>query len=169
MVDPGAHTTPELVPFSLIVSAADPDGTTPSITDGGSLPAWATLTDNLNGTATISGTPGVGGSGTTTVTLVASDGGLPNLSDSTTFDLTVTNTNVAPTITNPGNQTTPEAAPYSLTLIAIDVDGTTVSFSDAGTLPELGIDHRQRRRHRNDHRHAGILRSRHDSVTITGL
>ncbi|MCP3998380.1 MAG: hypothetical protein GY722_25445, partial [bacterium] len=133
---PGAQTTPELAPFTVTLTATDPDGQVPSFSDTGTLPAWAMLTDNGDGSATISGTPGVGDSGTTTITVTASDGGSPDLSDSATFDITVTNTNMPPTITNPGNQTGSENSPFSLTISASDLDGTTVSFSDADTLPD---------------------------------
>ncbi|MDJ0924236.1 MAG: putative Ig domain-containing protein [Acidimicrobiia bacterium] len=132
IVNPGPQTTPELAPFSIVITASDPDGTTPSFTDSGTLPAWAVLTDNLDGTATIAGTPGGGDSGTTTVTVTASDG---SLADDAVFDLTVSNTNQPPTITNPGNQIGAEATPFSLLITASDPDGTTVGFSDGGTLP----------------------------------
>ncbi len=132
IVNPGPQTTPELALFSIVITASDPDGTTPSFTDSGTLPAWAVLTDNLDGTATIAGTPGGGDSGTTTVTVTASDG---DMTDDAVFDLTVTNTNVAPTITNPNNQFGNEGSPFSVVLTASDPDGTTVSFTDSGTLP----------------------------------
>ncbi len=130
--NPGPQTTPELAPFSIIVSATDPDGTVPTLGDGGTLPAWAVLTDHGDGTATIAGTPGIGDSGTTTVTVTASDG---SLTDDAVFDLTVTNTNQPPAITNPGNQTTGEGTSFNLPIAGSDPDGTTVSFSDAGSLP----------------------------------
>ena len=132
IVNPGPQTTAEFSPFSLDITASDPDGTIPSFSDGSTLPAWATLTDNLDGTATIDGTPGIGDSGTTTVTITASDG---LLTDDAVFDITVTNTNVAPTITNPGNQTGNEGSPFSVVVTASDPDGTTVGFTDSGTLP----------------------------------
>ncbi|MCP3972857.1 MAG: hypothetical protein GY720_00020, partial [bacterium] len=133
--NPGAQTTPELAPFTLVITASDPDGDTPGFSDGGTLPAWAALVDNLDGTATILGTPGAGDSATTAVTITASDGGIPDLSDGAVFDLTVTNTNVPPTIINPGNQAVPEGAPFNLLISGADADGTTVSFTDGGSLP----------------------------------
>ena len=81
--------------FSLTVSAADPDGTLPMLSAGG-LPAWAGLVDNGDGTATIAGTPGYNDAVVTTVTINAEDGGVPSLTTSTTFKLTVTNTNRTP-------------------------------------------------------------------------
>ncbi|MCP4966425.1 MAG: cold shock domain-containing protein [bacterium] len=135
IVNPGAQTTPELAPFTLGLSASDPDGTTPSFNAGGTLPTWATLIDNGDGTATISGTPGAGASGTSTVTITVSDGGVPDLTDNAVFDLTVTNTNLPPTIVNPGSRTIGEGSPISVLLAGSDPDGTTVSFSDSGSLP----------------------------------
>ena len=135
IINPGAQTTPELALLTIVVAATDPDTTIPSFTDSGTLPIWAALVDNLDGTSTISGTPGPGDAGTTTVTITASDGGIPVLSDDAVFDITVTNTNLPPTISNPGNQTTPEGSLFSLVISAADPDLTTVSFSDAGSLP----------------------------------
>ncbi|NNL13147.1 MAG: hypothetical protein HKO82_05605, partial [Acidimicrobiia bacterium] len=117
IVNPGAQTTPELAAFSLVIAASDPDLTTPSFSDGGTLPAWATLTDNLDGTATVSGLPGGGDSATTTVTVTADDG---FLTDDAVFSLTVTNTNLPPVIVNPGNQVGAENVAFSLTLSATD-------------------------------------------------
>ena len=67
-------------PFSLTVTASDPDGTTPSLSAAG-LPAWATFTDNTDGTATITGTPGYNDAGTSTVTVTANDGSLTGTED----------------------------------------------------------------------------------------
>ena len=57
-----------------------------SFTDSGTLPAWATLIDNANDTATISGNPGFADEGTSAVTITVSDGGLPDLSAATSFN-----------------------------------------------------------------------------------
>jgi cold shock CspA family protein len=129
IVNPGAQTTPELAPFTLSITASDPDLTIPGFSDGGTLPAWATLTDNLDGTATISGTPGGGDSATTTVTISADDG---LLSDDAVFDLTVTNTNLAPVMVNPGDQSGAENTPFTLTVSATDPDTTIPNFTATG-------------------------------------
>ncbi len=129
IVHPGAQTGPELAPFSLLITASDPDLTIPSFADGGTLPGWATLLDNLDGTATISGTPGGGDSATTTVTITADDGGL---SDGAVFDLTVTNTNLPPVIVNPGNQAGAEDESFSVTITASDPDTTIPTFTGSG-------------------------------------
>lgn len=61
------------IPFSLTFSGSDPDaayGDAVGFADAAkpyvSIPSWATLTDNGDGTATLSGTPGVANAGTTT-------------------------------------------------------------------------------------------------------
>ena len=61
-------------PFSLTATATDPDLTTPTLTASG-LPTWATFTDNGDGTATITGTPGYTDTGSSLVTITATDDG----------------------------------------------------------------------------------------------
>lgn len=60
--------------FSFGVSAGDPEGGRLSFTATG-LPAWLTLTDNGNGSATLSGTPGAADVGAVSVTVLATDAG----------------------------------------------------------------------------------------------
>ena len=141
--NPGNKSTPELSPFLATLTASDPDGATPSFSHGGTLPAWATLTDNLDGTATISGTPGPFDAARTTVTITASDGGVPNLSAGATFDITVTNTNQPPTINPVTDRTVGEGTPLvPITVTASDPDLTFPSIAAAG-LPTWAsiIDH----------------------------
>jgi hypothetical protein len=60
----------------------------PALSDGGaSLPSGVTFTDNLNGTATLTGTPATGSGGTYTFTITASNGTSPNATQP--FTLTV--------------------------------------------------------------------------------
>ncbi len=59
----------------------------PAITSSGALPAGVTLVDNGDGTATLSGTPAVGSTGTFVLSLTAANGILPN--GAQTFTLTV--------------------------------------------------------------------------------
>ena len=54
------------------------------------LPEFATLTDNGNGTGTIAVSPRYTDSGSYVVTVTVTDDGVPNLNDSETFTLTVT-------------------------------------------------------------------------------
>lgn len=61
--------------LSFIVSASDPDGTVPTLSTG-SLPAYATFSDNGNGTGVFAWTPHVGQQGEYDITFFASDGSL---------------------------------------------------------------------------------------------
>ncbi|HMH52910.1 MAG TPA: putative Ig domain-containing protein [Candidatus Acidoferrum sp.] len=73
---------------------------TPSIAQGGALPAGVTFTNNGNGTGTLSGTPAAGSAGTYAITFTASNGVSPNAVQN--FTLTVAQ---APVITS-ANATT---------------------------------------------------------------
>ena len=112
----------------LTVTASDPDLTIPSLSASG-LPAWATLTDNADGTATITATPGYTAAGTSTVTITATDGALTH---DTTFTLTTTNTNRPPTVDAIADQSVAEAASFSLTITASDPDVTTPILNVTG-------------------------------------
>ena len=48
--------------------------------------------------------------------------------------------NLAPTLTSPGNQTSPESAVIALAVVASDPDGDPVTFSATGLPPALTID-----------------------------
>ena len=123
------QTVAEADPFTLTVTGSDPDLTTPALTAAG-LPAWATLTDNGNGTATLSGTPGYNDAATTTITITATDGAL---TDDANFDITITNTNRPPHVDPIDNQVVAEAAPLTpLTITASDPDLTTPALSASG-------------------------------------
>ena len=80
--------------YSYAITAGDADaGDSLGITVG-PLPGWLTLTDNGDGTATLSGTPGNGDVGDVDITLTVDDG---NAQASQPFTITVTNVNDAPT------------------------------------------------------------------------
>ncbi len=79
--------------YTYDIVASDPDaGTTLTLTST-NLPAWLTLTDHGDGTATLSGTPGNGDVGSHNISLEVSDG---SLTAAQTFTLTVSNTNSPP-------------------------------------------------------------------------
>ena len=71
--------------FSMVVSATDPDGTTPVITSG-ALPTGAVLGASANGRATLTWTPSLTQAGNYPVTLIASEG---SVFTSKTITLTV--------------------------------------------------------------------------------
>lgn len=73
---------------SINLSATNPDGDTQTFSATG-LPAFATLTDHSNDTATLDINPLSGNAGTYPVTIRVTDNGLPALQDSETFDIVV--------------------------------------------------------------------------------
>ena len=70
------------------ISATDVDPDTLSFSASG-LPAFASLVDNTDGTATLTITPALGDASLSTMTVTVSDNGVPVLSDSETFDIDV--------------------------------------------------------------------------------
>lgn len=89
VTNPGSQVGVEFVAFSVTIFANDLDGDPLTMTDGGTSPSWATFTDNGNNSATIAGTPLLGDTGTTSVTVIADD-----LTDTgnTNFNITISAT-----------------------------------------------------------------------------
>ena len=75
---------------------------TAALSETGALPSGVTFVDNLNGTATLAGTPNVGSDGTYVLTITATNGVAPDAIQ--TFTLTVAAAQ-APTITSASNTT----------------------------------------------------------------
>ena len=75
----------------VVVSVSDPDAATLVWSLGAGVPGFVSLVDNLDGTATVMVAPVVGDSSAVpySVTVDVSDGGVPELSDSVMFDVTV--------------------------------------------------------------------------------
>ncbi len=86
------------------------------------LPAWLTLTDNGDGTASLSGTPTNAEVGDHSVVLVVSDG---SVSSQQSFTLAVANTDDAPTFEEPSfvEHTITTAADGAIFVTTEDVDG----------------------------------------------
>ncbi len=135
--DPPAFTTTPLTSvsegaaYSYAVSASDPDaGDTLAIT--GTVPSWLRLTDNGNGTASLSGTPGSAEIGSHAVTLKVADAAGAFVEQS--FAISVDNVNDAPTFTSSPVTTTSGGQPYNYVVGAADPDaGDSLTFS--GTYP----------------------------------
>lgn len=125
------------------LSASDPnnDSLTFTLTSG---PSFVGLTDNSNGTATITGLAGASSVGQHSLTVVVSDG---ELTDTETFTLTITEPvieNQAPVLAVIGAQSIETESTLNLNFSATDPDGNTglvmqitnapafVSFSDLG-------------------------------------
>ncbi len=116
--------------YSYTLNSSDVDGDTLSIS-ASTLPAWLTLTDNGDGSALLSGTPGNAEVGNHNVVIEVSDG---VLSTSQSFTINVVNVNDAPQITSSANTSATQDSAYSYTLNSSDVDGDALSIN-AITLP----------------------------------
>ena len=115
------------IPYTYNIVIEDPDaGETLTIT-APTLPDWLTLTDKVNGTATLSGTPDNEQVGDHTVELQVEDQAGEIHTQS--FTLRVKNTNDAPTLAGTPDTTVDEDSSYSFTPDAEDLDGDTLSFS----------------------------------------
>jgi hypothetical protein len=130
----------EAATLVVLLSASDPDGDNMTFSQIG-LPAFCSLTDNLNGSGNISCDPlsGDAGSYPTTVTVV--DDGSPNLSDSETFDIVIAavEINQAPLLDVIGNQTVEEGGTLIVSLSATDPDGDGMTFSQSGLPAFCGL------------------------------
>lgn len=133
MTNPGDRTNAENDVVSLQLVATDPDGDAITYSATGLPPS---LTLNA-GTGLISGTLSYTSAGVHTVVVTATAGGA---SDSQTFTWTVTNTNRAPVLTNPGAQTGLQGVALSLSMTATDADGDPLSWSAVGLPTGLAIN-----------------------------
>ncbi|MDJ0665517.1 MAG: DUF5011 domain-containing protein [Acidimicrobiia bacterium] len=82
------------------------------------------------------------GPGTYTFDIVGTDDGVPAESASHQVQITVTEINSAPSITDPGTQVSSESESVSLPIVATDSDipAETLRYSASGLPPGLGID-----------------------------
>ena len=141
VLDPvGDQTIDEGVELTFAATATDPDvPSTLSFTLTGA-PAGASI-DPVSGVFTW--TPSEAqGPGSYPFDIVVTDDGTPTLTDSETITVTVDEVNVAPTVTDPGDQTDPEGAVVSLFITATDSDlpANTLSYAASGLPAGLGID-----------------------------
>jgi len=131
VTNPGSQTTEVNVAVNLSIVASDADGDTLSYLASG-LPLGLSI-DSVSGL--ISGSPTTAGSNDVTVTV--GDG---SASTETTFSWEITQ-NSAPSVTNPGSQTTELNNSVSLTIVATDPDiGDTLVFGATGLPSGLAID-----------------------------
>jgi len=119
------------VAYTYDVTATDPDaGDTLTIT-ASTLPAWLTLTDNGDGTATLTGTPTNAEVGAHPVSLLVTDSG--NSTDTQSFTITVANVNDAPSFTSTPVTTATQDVAYTYDVTATDPDtGTTLTITASG-------------------------------------
>jgi uncharacterized repeat protein (TIGR01451 family) len=115
--------------YTYTLAAEDPNGTASLALTAPVLPAWLSLTDHGDGTATLSGTPASTHVGENAVMLQVTEGG--GLTDTQAFVITVANVNDAPLFASAPVTTATEEAPYSYVIGADDPD---LIWGDALTL-----------------------------------
>ena len=117
------------------VTANDPDGTIPIFSDQ-NMPAFATLTDNFDGSATLTLSPSFTDGGSYPgIVIIASDG---LLTDEETIAISVNEVNRAPVVTPIGNQSVNEGDVEVVNVSATDPDGDIPTLS-ASNLPSFAI------------------------------
>ena len=116
--------------YTYYINAFDSDNDDLSISCS-PLPIWLSFTDNGNGTAVLSGTPGRWIVGAYAVELTLSDG-IEFLVQS--FEIVVDDTNILPYFTSTTITQATEDTQYEYNITAVDDDGDVMQFS--ATLPE---------------------------------
>ena len=133
LTQPANQTSPEGSAASVALAASDPDGNPLTFSATGLPPGMVINTAS----GLISGTPTFTSAGTYSINATVSDG---SLSESRTFSWTVINTNRAPVLVQPANQTSAAGSVVSLQLSASDPDGTAVTYQAAGLPAALAIN-----------------------------
>jgi cold shock CspA family protein len=137
----GNRVVDETTPLSFTAAAGDPDLPTNALSYslGGAVPVGAAINP---GSGAFTWTPTEAQDGTHTFDVLVTDSGGPALSDFETITVTVNETNVAPTLTHPGNQTSGEGDTVTLPLTATDPDVpvNTLTYSAVRLPTGLTID-----------------------------
>ncbi|HEY8519460.1 MAG TPA: FG-GAP-like repeat-containing protein [Gammaproteobacteria bacterium] len=116
-------------PYAYTVTVADPDvGDVVAIT-AAALPAWLTLTDHGNGTATLSGTPSDADAGAHAVSLVATDAGGATAPQDFTVSVAAAGANAPPAFTSTAPTTATVGTEYVYAIVAADPNGEPVTIS----------------------------------------
>ncbi len=111
--------------LGFVVSAGDPDGTTP-VLSALDVPVNGTFEDNGNGSGLFTFNPDYTQSGVYTVTFFATDG---ELSDTGTVEITVNNVNLAPELDPISPQSVEEGGNLELVVSSTDFDGDQLYLS----------------------------------------
>ncbi|MEM7331842.1 MAG: putative Ig domain-containing protein [Chloroflexota bacterium] len=119
--------------ISLTISATDADGDTLTYSATG-LPTELSINST---TGEIAGTLGFFSEGSYTVNVTVTDG---TITDSDSFTWTISGSNQAPTVANPGDQTSSEGDAVSLQISGSDPDGDGLTYSATGLPTDLSID-----------------------------
>jgi len=137
----GNGVVDETTPLSFTAAAGDPDLPANALTYSlaGAVPVGAAINP---GSGAFTWAPTEAQDSTHTFDIVVTDSGSPALSDFETITVTVNETNVAPTLTHPGNQTSGEGDPVTLPLTATDPDVpvNTLTYSAVRLPTGLTID-----------------------------
>lgn len=130
---PGNQTSAEGDVIALQLIASDPDGDSLTYKAGG-LPPGLSI-----GVATglVSGTLPYTAAGVYATSFVVSDG---EAQRQVFITWTVNNTNRAPSVTDPGSQSTMQGTAVSLAATGSDPDGQTLAWSASGLPPGLAVD-----------------------------
>ena len=140
VLDPvGDSTIDEQTLLTFTATASDPDGDGYTFTLTGE-PTGATI-DPVTGVFTWTPTE-TQGPASYTFDVEVTDDGTPALADTETITVTVNETNQAPVVTNPGDQTNAESDVVSLFITATDPDvpANTLTWSATGLPTGLTID-----------------------------
>jgi hypothetical protein len=113
-------------PYNYSITTTDPEDDDLEITAPAGLPDWLFLTDNQDGTATLTGNPDNTDVGDHTIVLQVDDG---TTEVPQTFTITVAPVNVAPTLETIDDQTGTVNTPVTFTAEASDTTGQELTFS----------------------------------------
>lgn len=116
----------QLITFS--VNAADPDGTTPTLTID-FLPAGATFVPNGPGGAIFSWTPGLNEAGIYRIFLTAIDQVDPTVVDTQSVYVVVNNANSPPDLLSIGSFNIDVGEPLEISMSAVDPDNDPITFA----------------------------------------
>jgi PKD repeat protein len=118
------------------VTASDPDSDIVIFSAAG-LPSFGLFTDNGNGSGNFRFSPGYNDAGVYHISLIATDTGSPQKSDTISFVMTVSNNNRAPQLQPISDQAMSENDTLIMALTATDPDGDSLIYQVSG-LPQFG-------------------------------
>lgn len=140
LVDPGDQTVDEQTTLSFTAAATDADfpanALTYSLTGAPSGASINPTSGVFSWTPTEAQAPGI-----YTFDIVVTDNGSPTLDDTESIKVTVNEVNVAPVVTDPGDQTNAEADGVNLAITASDADipANALTYSSTGLPPGLTV------------------------------
>jgi len=131
------QSTNEDGPFSITVTATDPDLEFLTMSAGG-LPAWASVSDDQDGSITIAGRPSFDDAGASVVTVQVTDP--DGATDSGSFTITVVNVNQAPYFIWPVMRQDSVGDTVDFSVRALDDDLDVLTWSASGLPPGIAIN-----------------------------